>query len=434
MQVTFLSMAELFLLGLTLWLGAYLLELRSRKRTLSLTGVGLVVYAFALAITLLGGKELRGMWMLPGILWLGAALYLLPSEVPRRGIAIRAWWLVALPLWILTLVEPLLGILPLASMFLAALILLRRRSKSELGRGRAAVATVTLLLMLSTGMVVLPVRWLSTGWGLLLLGVDLLLLGLIVSWWDAFEQGHRVRQPLLRSLVSTVYSAGALVLLVMIAAFLDGGLTSGTQFLLVAVIAVGVLSQVFGERIQSLLDRLIFSQSSELTQQRELLRQVADRLSRKGGLDIEALSHEEFTRITRQALSDMDDLSKLAASPLTELDIVVDEAGDNPVERAHHLRQVLVEGIERLKPRSGEPFGVSDEWRYYNALYFPYVVGLKPYSRQPRQMELSDSEKRALEWIRSSVPERTLYNWQSTAAELVAKDIQSRERKTSSWQ
>lgn len=37
---------------------------------------------------------------------------------------------------------------------------------------------------------------------------------------------------------------------------------------------------------------------------------------------------------------------------------------------------------------------------------------------------LHDPEyQEVLDWFRSQVPERTLYNWQNTAARLVAKDL-----------
>ncbi len=90
----------------------------------------------------------------------------------------------------------------------------------------------------------------------------------------------------------------------------------------------------------------------------------------------------------------------------------------------------MSESIQRLKPHSQGDFGTSDEWRYYNVLYFPYVVGLKPYSRRAEHVGLSPSEQQALEWSRTYVPERTYYNWQNAAACLVAQDL--RETLTSS--
>ncbi len=103
--------------------------------------------------------------------------------------------------------------------------------------------------------------------------------------------------------------------------------------------------------------------------------------------------------------------------------------GDDALERAAELKALLAESIARLKPRRGPSgcgdFGASDEWRYYNALYFPYVVGLKPYSRRAGPDRLDPAARQVLEWFRANVPERTLRNWQNAAAKLVARDLRA---------
>lgn len=59
------------------------------------------------------------------------------------------------------------------------------------------------------------------------------------------------------------------------------------------------------------------------------------------------------------------------------------------------------------------------------ALFFPYVTGLRPYSRA-QEKDLADYEKDAIKWFQSFVPERTLHNWQNTAARLIANDLWER--------
>jgi transposase len=54
------------------------------------------------------------------------------------------------------------------------------------------------------------------------------------------------------------------------------------------------------------------------------------------------------------------------------------------------------------------------------------VAGLKPYSRRADHDTLDDSAQAALDWFRTSVPERTLYNWQTAAARLVAQHLRER--------
>ena len=97
--------------------------------------------------------------------------------------------------------------------------------------------------------------------------------------------------------------------------------------------------------------------------------------------------------------------------------------GTNPLDRAHSLKSLLTQSIQKLKPQSDSKFGTTDEWRYYNALYFPYVLGLKPYTRRADSDSLSEETRAALDWFQTSVPERTLHNWQNTAARLIAEDL-----------
>jgi hypothetical protein len=122
----------------------------------------------------------------------------------------------------------------------------------------------------------------------------------------------------------------------------------------------------------------------------------------------------------------------LTTSPLTHLPVIQKRlsyaAEDTPLVRANLLKGVLSECIVQLKPNGPNNingFGTSDEWRHYNALYFPYVVGLKPYSVRAEHEDLPAEAKAALAWFRSAVPERTLHNWQNAAAKLVAQQIKT---------
>jgi hypothetical protein len=98
-------------------------------------------------------------------------------------------------------------------------------------------------------------------------------------------------------------------------------------------------------------------------------------------------------------------------------------APNETLEPAIELKALLAESVARLKPRGQNGFGTSDEWRHYNALFFPYIVGLKPYSRRATHERLDPAAQQALDWFQALVPERTLYNWQTAAAKLVARDL-----------
>ena len=132
------------------------------------------------------------------------------------------------------------------------------------------------------------------------------------------------------------------------------------------------------------------------------------------------MSEEQFTRLTRRALSHLGDLPKLATSPLVNLPHI---QGAHSLDRAQALKSMLIRSIQKLKPLSDAKFGTTDEWRYYNSVYFPYVLGLKPYTRRTDHASLDEISRLALDWFQTAVPERTLRNWQNAAARLIADDI-----------
>jgi hypothetical protein len=175
------------------------------------------------------------------------------------------------------------------------------------------------------------------------------------------------------------------------------------------------------------LERLIFVRIPRIRRERAELRALASAVPRiDNSLDLYRMDEAEFIRLTRHALRHYGDLKRLAASPLTQLaiiDVRLDRLEASTLERAATLKTILTLSIERLKPRDGRDFGTTDEWRYYNALYFPYVAGLKPYSRRADTEDLEPLLREALDWFQINVPERTLHNWQNAAAELVAQDL-----------
>jgi hypothetical protein len=201
--------------------------------------------------------------------------------------------------------------------------------------------------------------------------------------------------------------------------------------LLLATIAAASAIQVFAGPLQAALDRLAFADAPGLRRARAELRAAAEALPRVDAeVDLTHMEPAEFARLTRRALSHYGDLPRLAANPLTRLPrvdarLAARAAPDDPIERAAELKRLLAESIARLKPHNSGDFGATDEWRFYNALYFPYVVGLKPYSRRNDHDHLDMAAQAALEWFQRTVPERTLHNWQNAGARLVAEQLRS---------
>lgn len=404
---------QLFFYAFTLWLGAYLLERRSQKLTVRLTGWGLLAYALALAVQIIFNQFFLMLLLIPALLWIGAALHLLPEENASRLNLIRLWAITSIPLAILTQLHNLFAFVIILALILCAgligkLALLSNRSHFK--NTFALLAVIALFVTLSTGLLILPLDWLPLDWGRALLGFDLLFLGLTVTAWDAFDEGETIRVHLVRSFVSALYYSGILVLI--------ARLLSHNQILLVLLTTFGILTQTFSDSIQAILDKLTLPPAT--TNQRQALRQTAEALPRLSTLEPAEEDEEQFTRLTRRALSHLGDLPKLATSPLVNLSQIT---GTNPLDRAIALKSLLVQSIQKLRPQSDAKFGTTDEWRYYNSVYFPYVLGLKPYARRVDSAALDEAARAALDWFQSSVPERTLHNWQNTAAKLIAEDI-----------
>ncbi|MBT3338085.1 MAG: hypothetical protein HN855_10165 [Anaerolineae bacterium] len=426
MPISLDLVTKLFFFSFTLWLGAYLLTRNISKPVIYLTGFGLIAYVITLLIELLTGQLIMLLLLLPAILWIGTVLHLLPDELKQRELYIRIWILSIIPVIILTLVEAWFSIIVVLSLLLSAgmvaKLALRSRFKNTLG----VLAVVVLFFGLSTGLMVLPFDLIPRTLGISLLGADIIMLGIVITLWDAFDEGETIRAHLLRSFIAAFYYAGALAAMVIIFIALAGETNFSSLLLLTCLIAFGILTQTFSTQIQSFLDKLIFSPSSKLSREREILRAAADELPRLSTLELAEVDEIAFTRLTRRAISNLGNLPKLAASPLTKLSIITSQSGDNPLDRAHALKALLIESIQRLKPQNDADFGITDEWRYFNALYFPYVMGLKPYARRIDKEFLDEETLQILEWFQVSVPERTLYNWQNIAARLVAEDLRNK--------
>jgi uncharacterized membrane protein len=404
---------QIFFFAFTLWLGSYLLSRNSNKVTVRLTGWGLLAYALAIAAQIIFNQFFPIILLAPALLWIGAALYLLPEENPTRLTLIRIWVVTSIPLAILTQLNQIFAVVIILALALCVGVIAKlalHSHRSHFKNTFSLLAVITLFVTLSTGLLILPLNWLPLSWGLVLLGFDLIFLGLTITAWDAFDEGESIRAHLVRSFVSALYYSGVLALIAI--------LLSNNETLLVLLVAFGILTQTFSDSIQSLLDKLTLPQQT--ADERQALRKTADALPLLSTLEPAEGNEEQFARLTRRALSHLGDLPKLATSPLVNLSQIT---GTNPLDRAHALRSLLVQSIQKLKPQSDARFGTTDEWRYYNSVYFPYVLGLKPYTRRADYDLLDDVSRAALEWFQTSVPERTLHNWQNTAAKLIAEDL-----------
>lgn len=453
----------LFAFGFAIWLGSYLLARDVREPLLRHAGLGLGAYALALGgATLLelsdttaqynASRALLAFLVLPALFWSVTMISLLPEDdavrlrlEPIAGsfttLAAPLFYILALAGGALppagegpaTTAYWLLAALLALLLFSALLLSLRayRRTAATKKTYGLLIAT-TLFFGLGLGLLLLPLNWIPFDYLILLIAPDLLLLGVAVAFLDAFSEGEALWPDLKRSLVSATSVSLLFALQIGLVIWLATGVTFAMVALLHLTVGTAVLLAAFSTSLSGVLDRLALAGNPEqLRERRHLLAEREAALRRDQSKDPLLLPEEEFTRLTRRAFSHMNNLPRLARSPLTRLPQVEQQLraqgrADTSLERAGILRHVLAESVQRLKPQGAEAFANSDEWRFYNALYFPYVAGLRPYSRRANHDNLTQSEREALQWFRRDVPQRTLYNWQTAAAELVARDLRER--------
>jgi len=373
----------------TLWMGCYLLRRDATQIAMRYAGFGLIAYAIGLLLIYLlsSTSQLFGLQafasVIPLLCWaISIHAYMQDfSDAPRIS-----WWM-----------------LIVGSIFFG----------------------------LGLALLFLPQSFITADIVLLAIAFDLVLVGYAIAKLHTHLQGEALLPDAIRSLMSVsiaVLIVGSQILVVMT---IQNDDTVIMQALLFSLLTMLIVTLVFGYSITQWFDRLVFSQSSDLQQERAELQAIADALPRRDmNLKVTTLldDEKEFTRLTRRALSHLSNLNRLVSSPLISLPVVdayITEQKlphEQSLDRARALQQILIKSIERLKPTTDSEI-TSDVMRYYNALYYPYVRGIKPFSTRQILSDFDDETHQIIQWFQTQVPERTLYNWQNVAAELIAKDL-----------
>ncbi|GAB3239578.1 hypothetical protein [Mycolicibacterium hippocampi] len=434
--------------ALSWWLGLYLLSRDPRKLVLVLAAVGLTSFALVVAldaVRVVSGSAVLGQMEIylvavPGIAWFAVLLELSrPRDAwsSRAGGAALVGAVAAVAFAGAAMAGDVGGPLRLGHwvMFgavsvpsLAAMIhAVRRRTQPGPVVGFAVVAT--LFFVLGNAILVIPLGLLPSWLALASIGCDVALLGVAVAISDAFDEGHALRDDMLRSFVGTVVVAVLFGGQLLIGLAVTGPNTT-LAVLLFSSLAVAIAINVLADPFAGLLDRLAFSRSPALRADRAALRSTESALPLRSANPLQDMDEDTFVRVTRRALGHYGDLSKLVASPLTALPAIGERlaargAPDQPLERANELRALLAERIAGLKPRDGADFGTTEQWRHYNSLYFPYVAGVRAYAQNATAAGLDPVARQAWHWLVAEVPQRSLHNWQNAAARVIATDLRS---------
>jgi hypothetical protein len=439
--------------SLSWWLGLYLLARGPRKPVLALAAVGLCSFATAVALDavrlvtqsgLLSHVEIY-LVAIPGVAWFAV---LIEIARPCDGLRARTGELLligavaALTSVGATMAGSVSGplrpghvvmVLVISTSTLGAMVAALRRPAQRIPV-IGLVIMATLFFALANAILIIPLGLLPSWLALASTGCDVLGLGVAVALWDAFDEGQALRADMLRSFTGT----GAVVALLGGQMLIGIALTrhettaqTALTVLLFTSLAIASSVQVLADPLAGLLDRLVFSRSPMLRADRETLRRTQSALPLRSADRLDNFDDETFARLTRRALGHYGDLSKLVASPLTALPAIDERlaargAPDQPLERAIELKALLADRIARLKPRDGGEFGTTEQWRYYNSLYFPYVVGVRAYAQNATAAGLDPTARQAWQWFVTEVPQRSLHNWQNAAAKLIAADLRGR--------
>ena len=430
---------------LSWWLGLYLLARDPRKPVLVLAAIGLTSFASVVAldaVRVVSGSDVLSsvevyLVTVPGIAWFAVLLEMSrPRDTwrSRAGEIALVAAVAAVALFGAAMAGNVDGPLRMGHWVMFAAI-----SVSSLGAMVKAVLVkppqpvvtfvviATLFFALGNAILVIPLGLVPSWLALASTGFDVALLGIAVAIGDAFDEGQALRADMLRS-----FAATAVVALLFGGQLLIGLAVSGQEtaltVLLFTSLGIAIAINVLADPLAGLLDRLAFSRSPDLRADRAALRRTEAALPLRSSNPLDGVDDDTFARLTRRALGHYGDLSKLVASPLTELPLIderlaVRGAPDQPLERANELKALLADRIARLKPRDGGDFGTTEQWRHYNSLYFPYVVGVRAYAQNATAAGLDPVARQAWHWFVTEVPQRSLHNWQNAAARLIAADL-----------
>jgi hypothetical protein len=430
---------------LSWWLGLYLLARDPRKPVLVLAAIGLTSFASVVAldaVRVVSGSDVLSsvevyLVTVPGIAWFAVLLEMSrPSDTwrSRAGEIALVAAVAAVALFGAAMAGNVDGPLRMGHWVMFAAISLSSLGalvKAVLVKPPQPVVTfvvvATLFFALGNAILVIPLGLVPSWLALASTGFDVALLGVAVAIGDAFDEGQALRADMLRS-----FAATAVVALLFGGQLLIGLAVSGLQtaltVLLFTSLGIAIAINVLADPLAGLLDRLAFSRSPDLRADRAALRRTEAALPLRSANPLDGVDDDTFARLTRRALGHYSDLSKLVASPLTALPIIdarlaARGAPDAPLERANELKALLADRIARLKPRDGGDFGTTEQWRHYNSLYFPYVVGVRAYAQNATASGLDPVARQAWQWFVTEVPQRSLHNWQNAAARLIAADL-----------
>jgi len=191
--------------------------------------------------------------------------------------------------------------------------------------------------------------------------------GAAVAVQSALLLGRDVRRDFLYSF--TVVAVLLLLYLLVAGALVGFGSVAHAVFVL-ALAALIVASHTLYDPGRNLLDKLFFT--PVVREERAAAHAYVEALATPpAGPHPELATRKAFDDAVRRALTHLSDPTKLATTPLLNLQAVargVDEQGveDNRLARAAVLKEILLDLLDGLRPADGSGKVTGDAWRYYS--------------------------------------------------------------------
>ncbi|HWE61467.1 MAG TPA: hypothetical protein VHB98_07135 [Chloroflexota bacterium] len=207
--------------------------------------------------------------------------------------------------------------------------------------------------------------------------------------------------------------------------------------LLIAIVTTGY---TLYDSVREWLDRAFFP--PVVREERAAARAYEEALATQpAGPNPELATRKAFDDAVRRALTHLSDPTKLATSPLLNLQTVAHGVADqrlpdDRLNRAAVLKEILLELLDGLRPADRAGGVAGDAYRFYNCLYYPYVQGITRRRGPTVQRQLQERRRRdgsartdlerVVDWL-LQVDEDTFYKWQRRGSDTIAAALRERE-------
>lgn len=233
----------------------------------------------------------------------------------------------------------------------------------------------------------------APAWALLLIG--LCAVGGTVGVQSNLLLGRDMRRDFLYNFTGLLILVGPMLVVIAVVVGLDSERARLLSLLVGGLVAIG---HTLYDIERQWLDKVFFT--PVVQEERAAARAYVEALATPpAGSNPELATRKAFDDAVRRALTHLSDPTKLATSPLLNLQVVGRAVGegqleDNRLNRAAALKEMLLDLLEGLHPSDRSGGIAGDAFRFYNCLYYPYVQGINRRRAPAVLRQLQERRKR----------------------------------------